>query len=689
MRLTPKALKVFSSGLNLERESFVSLLVSGTEWWAGLAGTGPLVGTPGHFQRSQVDLFPDQITASALLKDRDGSLWIGTHSRNLLHWKNGTSYEVVAPKSGSDISSCSVTALLQSRDGNIWVGSLGRLFTVSPEGLTPVKVWEDFPRDTVNVLYEDRDGAIWVGYQTLGLAKILRDGSSVRFQKGEGLPDNCIKAIYQDRTGCMWIGTAAGLVRWGEHRESVFTTSQGLVDDAIQQVIEDDEGYLWLGTRHGLMRVARSEFAAVQAGASTTLAVRHFGLADGMQSEECTSAKPVKTADGKLWFPTTDGLVMADPKVIPNSVQTPPLYLEEVRVGNQLAWTFNPLDPRMAKTRLLPLMLPARTRDIDFRFAALDFVDPERVRFKYRIEGLDDEWSTPSPARTAHIKNIPPGSYRFRVESCRESGGWSATDCSIAFTVPPLLWQTVWFKTATGASVILVTALLLVWRERRKSYRKLRELEHEQALERERARIARDIHDEVGAGLTEVALLSELAQADLPGQANKHLDDIFKTARDLTRSLDEIVWSINPANDTLEKLISYLVEFARDFLGTASLPCRLEVPTLVPSITVESTTRHQICLAVKEVLNNIVRHAGAGEVSMGITWEQDRLSIVIKDNGRGFVLAAGCDPTTTRNGLENIATRMREINGSYEHQSTIGEGTHTLLSVKIPTSRPH
>ncbi|XHR30174.1 MAG: two-component regulator propeller domain-containing protein [Chthoniobacteraceae bacterium] len=678
MRLTPKAVQVFSSGQGLEKEAFISVIVSGSQWWVGIPGMKPLVGALGALAPAEIDAYPADTTASALLEARDGATWIGTHSHNLWRWSNGKA-EAISPPKGMDIPA--ITTLAQDHSGQIWAGTLGGLSRVTAEGLVPVDIGNWTPKDTVNVISKDNDGTLWVGYQTLGLLKLLRDGSAVWFQKGEGLPDNSVRAIYRDKSGALWVGTSAGLMRWVKNRISVFTVAQGLADDAIRQIIEDDFGYLWLGTRSGLMRIYLSEFPEVDGGAKTTLAVHYFGRGDGMKSEECTGTRPVKTPDGRLWFPTMDGLVMADPKALPKTAETPLVYLEEVRIAEATVWSAGLTGS--AKTR--PALFPKQARQIEFRFTSPEYFAPERVRFKYRIEGLDADWSAPDTRRSATYAEIPPGDYRFRVAACGRDGVWSAADSSLAFTVPPLFWQTMGFRAGAGALGFSGIVVLLVWRERLKARRKLRKLEHEQMLERERARIARDIHDEVGAGLTEVALLSELAQADLSA-GRKYLDDIFQTARDLTRSLDEIVWSINPANDTLEKLISYLVEFARDFLGSASLPCRLEVPTMLPPVTVASTVRHQICLAVKETLNNIVKHAEASEVRMEIRWEASWLHIRIRDNGRGFAQEALADPASTRDGLENLRTRMREIGGCCEQESAVGQGTATLLSVKLPTA---
>lgn len=681
MRLTPKALQVYLSGLGLEKEPYISLLHAGSQWWAGIPGMTPLQGAPGKLAPAGISAYPGYTTASALLRSRDGSLWIGTHSRYLWRWKDGEA-GMIAPSRDAEIPLSAITALVEDRSGKIWAGTLGGLAVVTPGGLAPAGVGDWHPRDTVNAIAADEDGTLWVGYQTLGLLKLPPDGPPVWFQKGDGLPDNSVRAIYRDKSGALWVGTSAGLMRWVKNRQSVFTVAQGLADDGIRQIIEDDFGYLWLGTRSGILRVEETEFAEVEGGAKESLAVRCFGRGDGMKSEECTGASPVKTPDGKLWFPTADGLVMADPKALPKTMETPLVYLEGVKIGGEAVWSA--AASGRAKSSPPALRFSARARQIEFRFASPEYFAPERVRFKYRLEGLDADWSAPASARTASYRQLPPGDYRFRVLARGRDGVWSAAESSLPFTVTPLFWQTGWFKAGAAAAGLSAVVVFFVRRERLKARRKLRELEHEQMLERERSRIARDIHDEVGAGLTEMALLSELAQADLKG-GRSHLDDIFKTARDLTRSLDEIVWSINPANDTLEKLISYLVEFARDFLGTASLPCRLEVPTMLPPVTVPSTVRHQICLAVKETLNNVVKHAAASEVRMEIGWDGAWLRICVRDNGRGFAREEIADPAATRDGLANLAARMREIGGRCEQQSEPGRGTRTTLSVELPT----
>jgi len=254
--------------------------------------------------------------------------------------------------------------------------------------------------------------------------------------------------------------------------------------------------------------------------------------------------------------------------------------------------------------------------------------------------------------------------------------------------VPPYFWETLW------CWLLVVTGMVTgaVWAihafDKYQTARQLRVLEQRHAVERERGRIARDIHDDVGAGLTEMAMLSELAQEESrqPGEQRQHLDNIFRRARQLTQSLDEIVWAINPANDTFESLISYIGEFAQDFLGVAGLVCRLDFPANPPALALGSNLRHHLCLAVKEALHNIVKHAEASEVHVAISLAGQKLTICIQDDGRGFAGLATGSVASGHDGLTNLQTRLDEIGGQLLRESPPGQGTRLVLSVELPTA---
>ena len=251
----------------------------------------------------------------------------------------------------------------------------------------------------------------------------------------------------------------------------------------------------------------------------------------------------------------------------------------------------------------------------EFSFTGLSFTVPEKVRFSYRVEGLDPDWADASTKRLVNYSYIPPGDYTFRVTACNNDGVWSEPGAAVHFTVLPQFWQTWWFRALSGlgAAGLITAVVLLVTRRRMRE--KLERLEQQRAIERERTRIARDIHDDLGASLTRITMLSQSARAELePSAAASDLDRIFDTARELTRAMDEIVWAVNPQHDTLDSLATYLGRFAQGFLASAHVSCRLDVPMQLPTWPVTAETRHNLFLAFKESLNNAVKHSQTTEV---------------------------------------------------------------------------
>jgi signal transduction histidine kinase len=292
--------------------------------------------------------------------------------------------------------------------------------------------------------------------------------------------------------------------------------------------------------------------------------------------------------------------------------------------------------------------------------------------------------------REASYTYLPPGEYRFRVKAVTETGEWTGEETSLAITVPPRFWKASWFL--GGTSVLAVGALVagvryMTWRKLKS---RLEILEGQRAIEGERARIARDLHDDLGASLTQIALLSELAKADLaqPELARTHLNQIFSTAGGLARQLNEIVWTVNPANDTLEQFTSHICKFAQDYLSLAGIRCRLDFPEFVPNCPMPSPERHNLFLATKEALHNVVKHAQAGQVWLRLKLDAGVLTLLIEDDGKG------CDAeaiTVTPigmvgDGLSNMQKRMEQLGGRFAQQS--GPGSGTTVRLVLPLRKP-
>jgi len=275
------------------------------------------------------------------------------------------------------------------------------------------------------------------------------------------------------------------------------------------------------------------------------------------------------------------------------------------------------------------------------------------------------------------------------VIACNNEGQWNETSAELAFTVQRHFYQTSWFLVLAAAGFVggaVFAARRIVAAKYR---RQLARLEQQRAIESDRARIAKDIHDDVGAGLTQITLLTELARRE-PERAGKHLDRIAGSARQLTRAMDEIVWAVDPQHDTLDGLMDYISAYAEDFLHTAGIPCRMDLPVTLPAARVQAELRHNLFLALKETLNNVVKHAKATEVWLRLRIGPKTFTLIIEDNGRGIPAADGGGATGIRahriaagSGLANLEKRLAAVAGRCEIHSQPGHGTRVEMTVTL------
>jgi signal transduction histidine kinase len=327
--------------------------------------------------------------------------------------------------------------------------------------------------------------------------------------------------------------------------------------------------------------------------------------------------------------------------------------------------------------------VPPRKERLEITYTSLNLAEPERARFRHRLEGHDDDWIEAGNTRVVRYK-LGPGTYRFRVKAANEDGVWNETGSSLVIVVEPPFWRTWWFLTAVALGIAALIAGVVHYVSTQKLQRQLVALKQQEALEKERARIARDIHDQLGASLTQVALLGELVEADKasPTDVEVHARQISQTARETTRTLDEIVWTVNPSNDTLEGLANYVCKYAQDYLGVAGIRYRLEVPPELPAAEIQPEVRHNVFLAAKEAVTNIVRHAQARSGWIRLRLEPGRFVFEIADDGRGL---AGMDEkrAATRNGLRNMRKRMEDIGGEFAMMAAPEGGLLIRLSAPL------
>jgi signal transduction histidine kinase len=373
--------------------------------------------------------------------------------------------------------------------------------------------------------------------------------------------------------------------------------------------------------------------------------------------------------------------VAVNPAELKPNQQVPPVVIESVLIDSVEQKT-----NRLGSTWAGSVTLTPRNEQLDVHFTSLDFSAPKRAvagaRFRYRLEGRDKNWTDAGGERVAHFNKLPPGEYRFHVIACNEDGVWNETGAQLAITVEPPFWRMPWFITASILFFIGALAGVIYLISTAKLKRQLRAHRQKELLEKERSRIARDLHDQLGANLTQISLLGELAEADkdLPAEVELHAQQISLTARDTTRSLDEIVWALNSSNDTLESLANYACKYAQDYFALAGVSYRAELPVQLPPTPILPEVRHNVFLAFKEAVNNVVKHSRATEARVKLQLEPGKFVLSVEDNGRGL---GDLSEKKLRNGLKNMRQRLADVHGEFEIAPGANGGTVVRLIVPI------
>jgi signal transduction histidine kinase/ligand-binding sensor domain-containing protein len=606
------------------------------------------------------------------------SLWVGT--------RNGALQRIIGANStiiSTNATRGAVRGLLPAANGDLWIVGNDILQRLHKGQMLPIALPR--PVHGVSAITEDASGNIWVGASGV----LLRfDGRNSLVNETARIPlsNRPICCLYGTDDGSLWIGSrGGGLMRIKNGDGGQIGLKQGLENSYISQIVADDRGWLWFASSHGIFKLRQREIDQAMKDHHIVLRPVVYGKNEGLISQEAlfSIASPfilphaVRSADGRIWMLTHSGVVVADPDILSDNTNPPPILLAQVAMDGQVIASHNGFAP--AESAAVPqtlnrqLQIPPSHRHLEFDFTAFNYRAPENLQFRYQLKGYDNGWSPAGPERTAAYSRLGAGDYQFRVEASVGDGPWSPP-ATVDFEVIPFFWQTWWFR----VSVVLAFTLSLIAIVRYVSYRRLRmrlhAMEQQAAVERERGRIARDIHDDLGNRLTEIQLLTGLAERndEVPQNTMTHIHEISSAARQATDALDEIVWAINPGNDTLPHLINYLGQFATDFMRTAGIQCRLDLPENPPAKSVSAEVRHNLFLAIKESLNNIARHSNATEVSVLILATEKSLNVIIQDNGRGF---AGDAKTDGADGLENMRLRIAEIGGQFQIKSTPGVGT--------------
>lgn len=628
----------------------------------------------------------------SVLQDKSGTVWLGTRKgkreRSLFRLRDG---KVENFNAQAGIASDTVSAIHEDRAGHLWFGTAEGVYRFKDGQHTRFGIEHGLAHTNVRAVLEDRQGRMWFGTYGGGVS-VLHKGKFTTIDTKDGLTSNHAWAFHEDTDGHIWIGTESGLNRYNAGALFAFTRKHGLFDDLVNCILEDDLGNFWISCNRGIYRVSRQELNDVASGRAS--AVRHiaYGVSDGMLSSETNGENQpagCKGRDGRLWFPTIQGLACIDPNHAQDNAVEPTVVIEQVTADNEVMLGNGltvPAEQRSAAGKDFKLGA-RRGQVLQINYTANSFIGADRVRFKYRLDGHDRDWRDAGTDRVAYYTNLRPGDYRFRVLAANSHDRWNNAGAAVAFSIAPHFTQTTEFWLVVA---LLIAALIFAAHALRLRFvRRLERAEQFQAVEMERKRIAKDMHDDLGSSLTQISLLTELAARDAkqPEEFRNHLQRIGETTRGVFYSLDEIIWSTNPKNDVLESLLSFIAKYAQDFLRLAGVACRLDFPPSLPALPVSATLRHDLFLVVKEALNNIVRHSGATEVWLRATWTFPDLELTISDNGRGLRSGNG-NGNHNGDGLINMRQRLQANGGdlTFESLPTNGTSLRMIIPVKARTS---
>ena len=635
--------------------------------WCGTDGAGIFRWQAEQMTRFGIEQGLSSMHVAALLEDRRTNLWAGT--KDGLFRRADERFE---PSSGPPAVRKPILALLEDHRGDLWVGGRAGVFRLNAQGWRVFDNKDGLDGSAIRSLVEDREGRIWAGPTDAGLYRLQGE----RFEHCAVPQEPFLQRIYAlhcDAEGTLWIGTDySGLLRYRAGRfDQWLWPRDGLPCNHLTAILEGDKGDLWMSSEEGIFNLSSLALDRYQRGITPRLQPTRLTVADGLAHKVCSGVgQPAacKSADGRLWFPNGSALAVLDPASIPRTLRVWPPLIEGASVDGV------PVVPDAGGLRVRSGALR-----IDFQYTSPNGLAPEQLRFRFRLEGLDKEWVDAGSRREASYSQLRPGRYQFAVMAKGPEGVWQEGR-GVELRILPRWWERTLVQLATGLALLASVAGSVWVGERGRSRRRLARLELQRSLDAERQRIARDIHDDLGSGLTEIILLSDsLDETAQPTPDDlKMVGEISNRARGLTRAMDEVVWAINPGNDTLEGFVNYLGEFTQDYLARADVRCRWNVPTEIPERPLSAEARHNLYLACKEALHNIIKHAGATEVSIRLDLADGGFTLIIEDNGQGFA-AAGAP--ARGNGLSNMRQRLKGLRGLCRVESTPGRGTRILFSL--------
>ena len=607
---------------------------------------------------------------TALFEDERGALWIGT-AGGLLCLENKIVRKIDA------FNSTDVWTIVRTAAGEFWVGTNKGLFRFKDENsVRHLTMADGLPGDDVKIIYQARaGGAMWVGTYD-GLAKMSASGTT--FQTIEGLASPRVRAIYEDADGVLWIGTYdGGLSRLKDGRIFNYTVEQGLFNNGVFHIIEDARGNFWISSNRGIYRVPKSELNDLADGKIPKINSVAYGKPDGMLNTECNGGcQPagIKTSDGKFWFPTQNGVVVLDPEDVSLNSQPPPVEIETVLIE------------RRATDFRDGIRLGAGGDNLEIRYTGISFIKPEQVKFRYRIEGLDENWTDVGTIRDVYFPSLPAGEYTFHVVAANSDGVWNSEGAHLKIRVLAPFWQKAWFYVL--CSILAITLIFLIFRLRERELKRRQLIQQEfsrrliDSQEDERKRIAHELHDSLGQYLLAIKnwALFGLNSVAEENPAREFLNEVSDTSSLALVEVREMTHNLRPYQLERLGLTSTLEYMLKNIKSSSSIDFSSEIENVDGILSKDAEI--VFYRIAQETVNNVIKHSRAANAFFSVRATRYGMEFVCRDDGTGFDVAAAKSSAKSGLGLNGIAERVKILGGQYEIDSAIGKGT--IVSVKIP-----
>jgi signal transduction histidine kinase/ligand-binding sensor domain-containing protein len=678
--------------------------------WFGTIRDGVFRARPQSVKSLSLNQSPESNVVYPIYEDRNGVVWIGTNE-GLFRYENGkvtqdrdignhsimsigenasgqvivTSFDTVSIQEGDRFTiklrlPGVIWCTHAEDDGSLWFGYEKGLVRFKDNQNTFYSSKDGLAGDDVKVIISDNAGGLWIG--SYGGLTHYKDGQFRKWTERDGLPSDTVRALYQDRDGVLWIGTYdGGLGRFKDGKFTRYTINEGLFNNGVFQILEDRRGNFWMSSNRGVFRANRQELTDFADGKISSITSVGYGKSDGMLNAECNGGRwpaGVATRDGKLLFPTQHGVALIDPNTIPINSQPPPVLIETFLVDRSPVAIDGEVQIRPDQ------------ESFEIQYTALSFLNAENIRFRYRLEGLDNKWTEAGTRREAYFSHIPPGSYTFRVIAANSDGVWNTEGALVRLVVYPRFYRTWWFLSlavlsfvglAVAAYKVRINQLDRARRKQEEFSRKLLE-----SQERERQRIAAELHDTLGQSLLIIKNRVALAQSDIDERetVEEQLDELSHSASSAIEECREIAYNLRPYQIARFGLTRTLNAIFMRLNEVTGIQATAETQSIDDLLADEAQTN--VYRVVQECVNNIIKHSQATEASFVISHNDHQITLMIQDNGRGFKSVEPQKEDRSGFGLLGIAERVKMLGGTLQIDSS--NGTRIQIQIPVTPNRP-